>query len=143
MVIDEFYRAVKDVSATPASLGLWQTIISQYSPTFLTACEDAVKWSKELAEKWLTEINPGIKMKPIEDTFINHQYSYSHSRHISKEDCKKAGLPIMDLEKNQKLQEAVLSLHHCFMILIDVISLTKVVMNQEGRSFIQNANRKK
>ena len=127
MVIDEFERAVRDVSRNPASLGLWQAIISQYSPTFLTSCEDAVKWSKELAEKWLTEINPNIVMKDIEDTFINHKHSYSHSRHISKQDCKKAGLPIIDLEDNQELQEAVLSLHHCYMILVDLISLTKII----------------
>ena len=33
-VIDEFNRAVNEVSANQASLGLWQTIISKYHPTF-------------------------------------------------------------------------------------------------------------
>ena len=140
MVVDEFKRAVADVSANPASLGLWQTIISQYRPTFLTACEDAIKWSEELATKWLTEVNPGIDMSKVKDKFINHNNSYSHSRHISKDDCKAAGLPVKDLEENQKLQNAVLSLHHCYMILIDTISIVKIVMNQDGRVFLINKN---
>lgn len=142
MVIDEFKRAVEDVKNNPASLGIWQTIIRQYSPTFLTACEDAIKWSEELAEKWLTDVNPNINMEPIKEVFINHKHSYSHSRRISKEDCKSVGLPIIDLEDNQKLQDAVLSLHHCFMILIDMISVVKIVMNHEGRTYIVNKSAK-
>ena len=143
MVIDEFNRAVEDVKNNPSSLGIWQTIIRQYSPTFLTACEDAIKWSEELAEKWLTEINPEINMKAIKDVFINHKHSYSHARRISKEDCKAAGLPVIDLEEKQNLQEAVLSLHHCYMILVDMISVVKIVMNHEGRSYIVNKSTKK
>lgn len=142
MVIDEFNRAVGDVKKNPASLGIWQTIIRQYSPTFLTACEDAIKWSEELAEKWLTEINPNIDMDAIKEVFINHKHSYSHSRRISKEDCKTAGLPIRDLEDNQDLQDVILSLHHCFMILIDMISVVKIVMNHEGRTYIVNKSTK-
>ena len=138
MVVDEFKRAVDEVRSNPASLGLWQTIIGKYSPTFLTACSDAIKWSEELAERWLTEVNPQINMNKVKNVFINHNHSYSHSRHISKEDCRAAGLPITDLEADQDLQDAVLSLHHCYMILIDVISVVKIVMNQDGRAYLQN-----
>lgn len=138
MVVDEFKRAVDEVRSNPASLGLWQTIIGKYSPTFLTACSDAIKWSEELAERWLTEVNPQINMNKVKNVFINHNHSYSHSRHISKEDCRAAGLPITDLEANQDLQDAVLSLHHCYMILIDAISVVKIVMNQDGRAYLQN-----
>lgn len=138
MVVDEFNRAVAEVRTNPASLGLWQTIIGKYTPTFLTACSDAIKWSEELAERWLTGVNPQIDMNKVKDVFINHNHSYSHSRHISKDDCRAAGLPITDLEDNQDLQDAILSLHHCYMILIDVISVVKIVMNQDGRAFLQN-----
>ena len=62
-VTDEFKRAVDEVSKNPASLGLWQTIISKYHPTFLTACENAVAWSAQLAEQWLREVDPAIDFK--------------------------------------------------------------------------------
>lgn len=141
-VIDEFKRAVDDVSKNPASLGLWQIIISKYHPTFLSTCENAVKWSEDLAEKWLSEVNPNIDLSKVKDVFLNHKHSYSHSRHLSKKDCKDVGLNIVDLEENQKLQDAVLSLHHCYMILFDKFLVSKVVENHIGGLYIQNYSMK-
>ena len=91
-VVDEFKRAVEEVSKNPAALGLWQAIISKYHPTFLTACENAITWSAKLAEQWLKEVNPKIDFDKIKNVFLNHNNSYSHSRHMSKQDCKDAGL---------------------------------------------------
>lgn len=137
-VIDEFHKAVREVAANPASLGLWQTIISKYHPTFLTACENAINWSGKLAEQWLKEVNPNIDVQKIKDVFLNHKNSYSHSRHLSKKDCKDAGLNIIDLEADQQLQDAVLSLHHCYMILFDKFPISKIVENHKGGRYIQN-----
>lgn len=138
-VIDEFRRAVNEVSINPASLGLWQTIIGKLNPTFLTACEDALKWSETLATRWIQEVNQSVNIENIKDTFLDHNNSYSHSRHISKDDCRKAGLNITDLENDQDLQENVLSLHHCYMILIDMINVSKIVENQDGKCYLQRA----
>jgi len=137
-VIDEFKRAVDEVATKPASLGLWQTIISKYHPTFLTACENAITWSVRLAEQWLKEVNPRIDFDKIKNVFLNHNNSYSHSRHMSKQDCKDAGLNIIDLEADQDLQDAVLSLHHCYMILFDKFMISKVVENNIGGRYMQN-----
>ncbi len=137
-VIDEFKQAVDEVSKNPAALGLWQTIISKYHPTFLTACENAVEWSAKLAEKWLSEVNPSIDFDKIKNVFLNHNNSYSHSRHLSKRDCKDAGLKIIDLEEEQDLQDAVLSLHHCYMILFDKFLISKIVENNIGGRYMQN-----
>lgn len=142
-VIDEFERAKQEVSKDPATLGLWQVIISKYHPTFITACEDAVKWSQELATQWLKEVNPQIDMTKVLNTFLNHSNSYSHARHISKDDCKAVGLNISDLEQDQKLQEAVLSLHHCYMILLDSAPISKIVENQNGQLYVQRYQLKK
>lgn len=49
-VLDEFRRAVNEVEANPSALGLWQTIVSKYHPTFLGQCENAIEWSKKTNE---------------------------------------------------------------------------------------------
>lgn len=134
-VIDEFKRAVHEVAADPASLGLWQVIISKYHPTFLTTCEDAIRWSEELATNWLQAVNPTIDINKVKEVFLNHNHSYSHSRHISCSDCKDAGLNVVELENDQDLQDAVLSLHHCYMILMERHSLVKIVENQLGKAY--------
>ena len=57
---------------------------------------------------------------------------------MSKQDCKDAGLNIIDLEADQDLQDAVLSLHHCYMILFDKFMISKVVENNIGGRYMQN-----
>lgn len=137
-VLDEFRRAVKEVEANPSALGLWQTIVSKYHPTFLGQCENAIEWSKKLMSDWVSEVNTKVDINELEKLFLDHKESYSHSRHISKASCKNVGLNILDLELNQDLQDAVLSLHHCYMILFDKFNVSKIVENQNGNMFIQN-----
>ena len=138
-VIDEFERAIKEIQEKPASLGLWQTIISKYHPTFLTACDNAINWSRDLAQEWLKEIyQQDINLDEFNNLFLNHKKSYSHSRHISREECKKVGLHIVDLEENQKLQDAILSLHHCYMIQFDKFPISKIVENHHLCQYNQN-----
>lgn len=137
-VIDEFERAVDEVSKKPSALGLWQTIISKYHPTFLTTCKNAIAWSTQLAEQWLKETNPTIDLTKFKDVFFYHEKTYSHSRHISKQACKDVGLNIVDLESDPNLQDAVLSLHHCYMILFDKFLVSKIVENNIGGRYVQN-----
>lgn len=136
-VLDEFKDAIKQVSTDPASLGLWQVIISKYRPTDLTACQNAVTWAEKLATAWLSAANPGIDVKKVLGVFLNHRNSFSHAKHMSKQECKDAGLNIVDLEENQDMQDAVLSLHHCYMIYFDKFLVSKVVENQQNGSYIQ------
>lgn len=137
-MLDEFDKAVEDIANRPSSLGLWQAIIGKLTPTFMMNCENSIKWSKELAEKFLRNNNLNIDIDKIYEVFLNHKHSYSHARHIPKDQCRNAGLNIVDLEENQDLQDAVLSLHHCYMILFDKHRCSKVVENQIGGCYIQN-----
>ena len=136
-ILDEYSRAISDVTANPNALGIWQPILSKYHPTLIGDCENAVKWSKELATKWIKKVNAGINMIDVENLFISHSTSYSHSRHISRDECKTVGLNIEDLENNQDFQDAVLSLHHCYMILFDKWRYSKIVENQIGGRYLQ------
>ena len=137
MVVEEFYHAAEEIKQKPETAFLWQKIVEKYPVTFLTQCQDAISWSEHLAEIWLKDVNVGIDMKKVKNTFINHKHSYSHSRHFSKEHCLEAGLNVTNLEDNQDLQDAVLSLHHSFMILFDITGILKIVMNQDGRNYIR------
>lgn len=142
-VKDEFDKAVEDIRKRPTSLGLWQVIVSKYTPTFLTECENAVKWSEELVRKWLREANENIDANQVIKVFLNHKNTYSHNRHISREDCIKAGLiNVKQLEADQELQDALLSLHHCYMILLDKFLIAKVVENSIGSCFFQTYSEK-
>lgn len=137
----EFYKAVEDVSVNPASLGLWQAILSKLNPTFLTLCAQADKLAEELTEKILEdkEIEPKIK-KRIKNTFAKNEESKTHSRHFDRDKCKEAGLDVIDLEADNELQDVILSIHHCCMILAEKTPVIKIVENNIGGCYIRNAN---
>jgi ClpP class serine protease len=140
-VLEEFDTAVKEISKNPASAALWQVIFNKYTPTFITACKKAIEWSEKLMLDYIQNTyGSSFKVSPVKDLFLNNKNSYSHNRHISKSACKNVGLNVTDLEEKQDLQEAVLSLHHTYMILFDKFNISKVVENQKGSCFVQQFN---
>lgn len=142
-VIEEFNTAVKEVTLNPASAALWQVIFNKCNPTFLTACKNAIKWSEELMEDYIkSAYGSSFDVTKVKEQFLNNKNSCSHNRHISKDACKEVGLKIVDLEDKQDLQEAVLSLHHTYMILFDRFSISKVVENHLGCCYIQQFDSK-
>ena len=43
-LIAEFERARDEINQNPNAIPLWQPIISQYSPTLLNSCQNAIDW---------------------------------------------------------------------------------------------------
>ena len=135
-VLKEFERAINDVSRNPASLGLWQTIISKLNPTFLTLCQQSDELSKNLADDILSKTQYSEEIKAqIKGVFVNNDDSKVHSRHIDIQRCKDVGLNIEELEADPKIQDMVLSIHHCCMILGESSNIVKVVENNIGGEF--------
>lgn len=138
--IREFYKAVDDVSKNPASLGLWQAILSKLNPTFLTLCAQADELAEELTDKILEDkdIDKATKAR-IREVFTKNQNSKTHSRHIDRDKCRDAGLDVIDLDEDNELQDLVLSIHHCCMILAEQTPVVKIVENNIGGCYIRNA----
>lgn len=131
-IIEEFEQAKREVTENPNIIGLWQAIISKYPATFILECQNAINWSNDLIDKWLPKVSPSIEISKVKDKFLNHKNSCSHSRHLSKEDCRSVGLNITDLEEFPDLNDAVMSLHNCYMIMIDKFKYAKILENQKG-----------
>lgn len=137
----EFYKAVEDVSRNPASLGLWQAILSKFNPTFLTLCAQADELADELTNKILEDKEIALETKSrIKEVFAKNNESKTHSRHFDRDKCKDAGLEVIDLESDNELQDLVLSIHHCCMILAEKTSVVKLVENNIGGCFVRNVN---
>lgn len=143
-VIDEFNQALAQIKATPSSAILWQTIIGKYPPTFLGACSHAINWSKDMVSEWLRKNMCGgdeLKVSAIIDTFANHNKQKSHSRHIPIVECQAVGLNILELENDPELQDAVLTTHHAFMHTFSNTYSVKIIENQLGVAYVENAAR--
>ncbi|MFZ6008933.1 MAG: SDH family Clp fold serine proteinase [Bacteroidota bacterium] len=140
-VIDEFNKAVKDIKSNPASAPLWQVIIAKYNPTFLGACQHAITWSEKMVHAWLEDnmcSGDAGKAEKILKEISDHNTNKSHSRHISKEKCEAIGLTIESLEKDQQLQDLILTIHHSFMHSFTQSSALKVVENHLGIAYVEH-----
>lgn len=138
-LIREFEQAKDDIKKNPHALGLWQVIVSKYHPTLLLSCSQAISLSEDLAKRLLQKtIQNEDNVKRILEKFNNNDNTKTHSRHISKEECKQVGLNISNLEDNQSLQDVVLSLHHCYMLMFDITQAVKIVENSNAGCYMIN-----
>ncbi len=144
-VVREFKRALKEVKDDPSRIMIWQQIIGQYRPTFLSQCENAIKWSDEFVREQL-EIGmfadlPNRKKKAsgIAKALSDYAKNKSHERHIHAEECEKLGLKIKYLESDPVMQDLVLTVHHCYMNLLMNSVAFKIIENHIGAAIVKNA----
>ncbi len=65
LVIEEFDRAMKEIKKDPDKLAVWRPILEQIHPTFISACESAIEWSREIGKRTLKDgMFKGQKMPP-------------------------------------------------------------------------------
>jgi hypothetical protein len=100
------------------------------------------KWADTMVTEWLVsgmfknEPQPAEAARKVVQELGSHALTLSHSRHISMEKALAMGLKVTALESDQKLQEAVLTVHRaCVQTLNDTPAL-KIIENQMGVAFI-------
>ncbi len=143
-VIEEFSRADTEIMANPRKAALWQPIIAKYSPTLIGECEKQIVWSNKMVTDWLIsgmfqgDPDAATKAKKIVDDLADHSETKTHARHITPKHAKDdLEINVTYLEADDKLQDAVLSVHHvCVQTLTDTPAV-KIVENQNGVAFIQ------
>jgi hypothetical protein len=108
-------------------------------------CEKAIQWSNEMTKEWLLtgmlkdDVNKKTKAEAILKELSDHALTKSHARHLSAAKCKSIGLNIENLEDDQKVQEAVLSVHHACIHTLSATVAFKITENHQGVAFIQVA----
>jgi hypothetical protein len=137
-VVGEFRRAHEEIKADGSKLAVWQFILQKYHPTFLTECENAIALSEEFVLKNLKNVmfkgdkKATSKAKKIVSYLTAYKERKTHGRHINIDECKSIGLKIEDLESEQKLQDLVLTIHHCYMHTLANTQTFKIIENHQG-----------
>lgn len=152
-VIEEVENAKKDIATNPASIPVWQVILSKYHPTFIGDCQKAIDWSNKMVKNWLvanmldSEQDKEAISQKIIDKLGSHKETYTHSKHIHIDECIELGIKVVELEKLMKqsidgcndLQDCVLTIHHTFMHTFSNSNAIKIVENHNGSAMIINA----
>ena len=144
-IIEEFERARRDIEQNPSRIEVWRPILARYHPTLIGACERAIAWSTEMVREWLIsgmfqgDPDATDKADRVVKEFGDIVLTKSHNRHISMMRTSDLGVKVVPLEDDPDLQDLVLSVHHCFIQSIANSSNIKIIENQNGTTFAQQA----
>lgn len=144
-ILDQFDLA-QDECKDPSKMGAWIPMLGQYGPALLVQCLNALRLSEHLVATWLRtwmlksnaaseKTAASSRARKIAQKLNNHSTFMSHGRHISREDAKRMGLQVTDLESDQAMQDLVLSVFHAATLTFDATILVKIIENDQGRFF--------
>jgi Serine dehydrogenase proteinase len=141
-ILEQFEQAKREC-ANQSNLVAWLPMLSQFGPDLLVACKNAISLSKTLAKDWLATYmfsgrDDGTALsESISSWLSNHSEMMTHGRHLSRRRLQDQNLIVDDLEDDQELQDAVLSVYHCFSHLFAMSPMTKIIENHHGKAFMK------
>jgi hypothetical protein len=144
-LLAEVERAHNEIMADNAAALFWEPILRQILPSFVHRCEEAIKNSdvfleKTLAENMFLQLSPKERNKRIRSVkamLSNVTTPKAHNTHFSLMECRAAGLEIIALEDDRRLQDLVLTIHHCFMHTLGNTMAFKIIENHLSRRYCQ------
>jgi len=142
-ILRQFDQA-KDECSDPSRLAAWIPILQQYGPALIQQCEDAEALALRLVQEWLEQhmflgaSDATQKAEDVAGYFANYEVHRSHSLGIDREQARDQGVRVEDLETDQALQDAVLSVHHATMHTLSGPAI-KIVENHLGRAYVKLA----
>lgn len=141
--IVEQFRMAQSECSDPKKLPSWLPILRQYGPALIVQCQLAQKLSTSLVSTWLAkymlegEEDVDVKAAHIANSLSDHAKFMSHGRFIPIQSARELGLKVVDLERDQKLQDLVLGLYHATSHTFAATPAVKVIENNEGKGLIR------
>lgn len=142
-IVQMYLDAKRALASDKNTFLYWKLLLDRYPPPFIYTAISAIRLSSALVKDWLgscmfdkTRDEDKESINRIAKALNEHDDSKTHDRHFDFEQCKNFGLKITDLEADQKLQDAILSLHHAYIFTIDNTNTVKIIENQRGKALV-------
>lgn len=139
-LLDQFHDVNEELAKDPSKLTGWLPTLQQYPPGLLNVCETAGELAKRLVAEWLGSYmlqGDAAQAALVAEWLSDDHEHLSHSRAITRDQLRERGIKVVDLEDDQALQDAVLSVHHAMMLTLDGSATVKLIENNLGRAFTQ------
>ncbi|MBF0457287.1 MAG: S49 family peptidase [Nitrospirae bacterium] len=144
-VIKELEKAYNEIKEDNLKAYVWNPILSRYTPGFIQQCDWAIQRAKEMVVDFLKDnmlsakSDKDIIANDISKQLIDLSSDKGHDKHIHYQECRNMGLEVRPLEdpKDKKLQELVLTIHHCYMYTLSNTPCFKVIENHIGKRYVK------
>lgn len=142
-VIEEAAKAKLEMSHDRGTVPYWTALLAKYPPAFIGKCEKAVQFAVDNVKTWLADnmfYGNAEKLKEIDGivgSLSDHSLTKQHDKHITIDEACKIGLNIGVLEKDPDLQDAILSIHHAYMLTFSGNArVAKIIENQDNKTMV-------
>lgn len=142
-IVEQFEEAKNQISSNPILAHAWAPVLRSFGPALLQEARKSISYGQSLVEDWLqrymfsSRTNPEALARAAAEHFGGNKHG-SHGRRIDREEARQQQLEIIDLEDDQDLQEAVLTLYHLSTIVFDMSPATKSVVSSNGKLWVKN-----
>jgi hypothetical protein len=107
--------------------------------------QKAIKMADDMVRQWLmtgmfagtSRPGPRARANRVLNDLASHGQTLSHARHIDYHHAHALGLNVTQLEANDPLQDAILTVHHLCMQTLADTNVMKLIENQDGVLFAQ------
>jgi ATP-dependent protease ClpP protease subunit len=143
-VVDQFDQAKKEILANSAAAGVWFPILQTIGPALLQEARNALAYGERMVAEWLEKYmfagnpNAASLAQAAAKHFNDAATHKSHGRRIDRDEARAQQLVVEDLEANQKLQEAVLTVYHLITIAFEKGPASKILLSDTDRMFVKN-----
>lgn len=142
-ILDQFEQA-KEECRDPQNIAAWLPILRGYGPGLLAVCKSQGELAEDFAtrslEAHMFASDPATAHERAEAAakwFADFKEFRSHGRRVGRDNARAQGLTVTDLEADDKLQDAMLSVFHAVSHTTGATQAYKVIENHKGRAWIQ------
>jgi len=131
----------KEIPANPAAANLWAPVLGSFAPSLLQFANDQLDFSESMVAGWLARYmfaGDTVKAGEVAHFFNDASHHKSHDKRIGIQEAREQSLIVEQLEDNQRLQEAVLTLYHFLTILVEQTPTTKILSSGSGRNWMKS-----
>ena len=136
-ILEDFKKAISDISSNPALAGLWAPKLASIPIGILDFCEKTIDNSKAKVGEWLDAYmfkdDAEKKGRAIAQWLGDFNIHKTHGRPINYELALEQGLKVKRLEDDPELQDMVLSVFHATLVTFDATSCIKIIENHMGK----------
>lgn len=144
-VVEQFDRAKNEILNNRDLVHVWAPILTSLGPSLIFEAQNALDYGEKMVANWLEshmfkEINENrTEIAEKAAAYFNDATTHkSHGRRIGRDEARSVKIKIEDLEKDQKLQDAVLTLYHLLTILFEQSTTTKILHAHHGKVWAQH-----
>lgn len=143
-IVDQFERAKADVLSNRDLAHVWAPVLQALGPALLQEAQNALEYGERMVARWLEARMfagyPGARRKAKQTAhyFNDASIHKSHGRRIDRQEARAQSILIEDLERDQELQEAVLTAYHLMTLIFEKTPAVKVLVSHHERLWLKN-----